>query len=94
MITDLTLGTAAQAALGFAAGAIVGVPYFAALWWNTRFFTSGLVGRAVALQIGRISVAVVALTLLAWLSITALTAGVFGFLAARPLVLRRFGEVR
>ncbi len=34
-MTDPTLGFAAQAAVGLMAGLVVGVAYFASLWWNT-----------------------------------------------------------
>jgi F1F0 ATPase subunit 2 len=89
-----TLHLAAQAAVGLIAGFAVGVPYFASLWWSTRLFVTGSAGRAVALQLGRIAVALAVLTLLARLSFIALVSGVIGFLVARALLLWRFGELR
>jgi len=44
-MTNPTLGFAAQAALGFIAGLVVGAAYFASLWWNTRLFTAGSAGK-------------------------------------------------
>ena len=94
MVTDLTLGFPAQAAVGFIAGLIVGVAYFASLWWNTRLFTTGSAGRAIALQLGRIAAAVAVLVLLARLSLVTLLFGALGFLVARFSVLWGFGEPR
>ena len=93
-MTDSTLGTVAEVVGGFIAGFIVGIPYFASLWWNTQLFTTGSAGKAIAIQLGRIALAVAALILLARLGlVTLLSAGV-GFLVARPLVLRHFGGLR
>jgi F1F0 ATPase subunit 2 len=94
VVTDLTLGFPAQAAVGFIAGLIVGVAYFASLWWNTRLFTTGSAGRAIALQLGRIAAAVAVLVLLARLSLVTLLFGALGFLVARFSVLWGFGEPR
>jgi F1F0 ATPase subunit 2 len=94
MMTDATLRLALQAAIGFIAGIVVGVPYFASLWWSTRFFVTGSVGKAVALQLGRVGVTIAALTLLARLSFIALLSGVVGLLVARSVLLSRFGELR
>ena len=77
---DPTLGFAAQAAVGLMAGLVVGVAYFASLWWNTRLFTTGSSGRAIALQLGRTAAAVAALILLARLSLVTLLFGALGFL--------------
>jgi F1F0 ATPase subunit 2 len=93
-MTDPTLGFAAQAAVGFIAGLIVGVAYFASLWWNTRLFTSGSAGKAIALQLGRIAAAIAVLVLLARLSLVILLFGAVGFLVARFSVLWDFGELR
>jgi F1F0 ATPase subunit 2 len=94
VVTDLTLGFPAQAAVGFIAGLIVGVAYFASLWWNTRLLTTGSAGRAIALQLGRIAAAVAVLVLLARLSLVTLLFGALGFLVARFSVLWGFGEPR
>jgi F1F0 ATPase subunit 2 len=94
VVTDLTLGFPAQAAVGFIAGLVVGVAYFASLWWNTRLFTTGSAGRAIALQLGRIAAAVAVLVLLARLSLVTLLFGALGFLVARFSVLWGFGEPR
>jgi len=93
-MTDPTLGFAAQAAVGFMAGLVIGVAYFASLWWNTRLFTTGSAGRAIALQLGRIAAAVAVLVLLARLSLVTLLFGALGFLVARFSVLWGFGEQR
>jgi F1F0 ATPase subunit 2 len=93
-MTNPTLGLAAQAALGFIAGLVVGAAYFASLWWNTRLFTAGSAGKAIALQLGRVAAAVVALILLARFSLLTLLFGAFGFLVARFSVLWGFGERR
>lgn len=93
-MTDPTLGFPALAAIGFIAGLVVGVAYFASLWWNTRLFTTGSAGRAIALQLGRIAAAVAVLVLLARLSLVTLLFGALGFLVARFSVLWGFGEPR
>ena len=93
-MTALTFGFAAQAAVGFVAGLVVGVAYFASLWWNTRLFTTGSFGRAIALQFGRIAAAVAVLIILARLSLVTLLFGAFGFLMARFSLLWGLGEQR
>jgi F1F0 ATPase subunit 2 len=93
-MTALSFGFAAQAAFGFVAGLVVGVAYFASLWWNTRLFTTGSSGRAIALQFGRIAAAVAVLILLARLSLVTLLFGAFGFLIARFSLLWGLGEQR
>ena len=93
-MTNPTLGFAAQVALGFIAGLVVGAAYFASLWWNTRLFTAGSAGKAVVLQLGRIAAAVAALILLAQLGLVTLLFAAFGFLLARFSLLWRFGERR
>jgi F1F0 ATPase subunit 2 len=93
-MTDPTLGFAAQAAVGFIAGLVVGVAYFASLWWNTRLFTTGSSVKAIALQLGRIAAAVAVLILLARLGLVTLLFGALGFLVARFSLLWSFGEQR
>jgi F1F0 ATPase subunit 2 len=90
----MEVGLAGQIVIGLIAGLLIGGFHFASLWWNTRLFTTGEAGKAIALQLGRIAVAVAALTLLARLGLAALLCGALGLLVARPLLLWRFGESR
>jgi F1F0 ATPase subunit 2 len=90
MTVDLLL----QIVVGLIAGFVVGVLHFGSLWWNARLFTSGSAGKAVALQLGRVAAAVVALLFLARLGFAALLCSAFGFLVARPLLAWRFGALR
>ena len=89
------VGLTDQIVIGLIAGAVLGAFHFTSLSWNTRLFTSGAAGKAIALQLGRIVVAVGALILLArFLGLAALLCGTLGFLVARPLLLWRFGALR
>jgi F1F0 ATPase subunit 2 len=89
------VGLTGQIVIGLIAGAVLGAFHFTSLSWNTRLFTSGAAGKAIALQLGRIVVAVGALILLArLLGLAALLCGTLGFLVARPLLLWRFGALR
>ena len=88
------IGLAGQIVVGLIVGLLVGAFHFASLWWNTRLFTTGEAGKAIALQLGRIAVAVAVLTLLARLGLAALLCGALGLLVARPLLLWRFGDLR
>ncbi len=90
----MEVGLAGQIVIGLIAGLLVGAFHFASLWWNTRLFTTGEAGKAIALQLGRIAVAVAVLTLLAGLGLAALLCGALGLLVARPLLLWRFGDLR
>ena len=91
----IEIGLAGQVVVGLIAGLLVGAFHFSSLWWNTQFFTTGAAGKAIALQLGRIAVAVAVLTLLArLLGLAALLSGALGFLVARPLLLWRFGGSR
>ena len=91
----MEVGLAGQIVIGMIVGLLVGAFHFTSLWWNTRFFATGAAGKAIALQLGRIAVAVVVLTLLArLLGLAALLCGALGFLVARPLLLWRFGGSR
>ena len=92
MITDPTLRFAVQAGIGFIAGFAIGATHFVSLHWNARIFATGSAGTAVALQLGRIAVAVGALLLLALVSPFASLFGAIGFLTVRAPVLRRLGE--
>ena len=89
------VGLTGQIVIGLIAGAMLGAFHFTSLSWNTRLFTSGAAGKAIALQLGRIVVAVGALILLArFLGLAALLCGTLGFLVARPLLLWRFRALR
>jgi len=91
----IEVGLAGQIVIGLTAGLVVGAFHFSSLWWNTQFFTTGAAGKAIALQLARIAVAVVVLTLPArLLGLAALLCGALGFLVARPLLLWRFGRSR
>ena len=90
----MTGGMAGKIVIGLVAGFFVGVMHFGSLWWNARLFTTGSAGKAIALQLGRIAVAVVVLTLLARLSFAALLSGGLAFLVARPFMVWRFGALR
>jgi F1F0 ATPase subunit 2 len=90
-MTDSALAFATHAVGGFIAGFVLGVPYYASLWWNTQLFATGSAGKAIALQLARIAMAVTVLICLARLSLVTLLFGALGLLVARPFVLRRFG---
>ena len=90
----MTGNLAGQVVIGLIAGFLTGVLHFASLWWNARLFTTGSAAKAIALQMGRIAVAVVVLTLLARLSFAALLSGGLAFLVARPFMVWRFGALR
>ncbi len=90
----MEVGLAGQIVIGLIVGLLVGAFHFTSLWWNTRLFTTGEAGKAIALQLGRIAVAVAVLTLLARLGLAALLCGALGLLVARPLLLWRFGDLR
>jgi len=90
----MQIGVAWEIVIGLITGLLVGGFHFASLWWNTKLFTTGAAGKAIALQFGRIAVAVGILTLLARLGFAALLCGALGFLIARPLLVWRFGALR
>jgi F1F0 ATPase subunit 2 len=90
----MTGGLAVQVVIGVVAGFLAGVLHFTSLWWNARLFTTGSAGKAIAVQLGRIAVAVAVLILLARLGFAALLCGALGFLVARPLLMWRFGALR
>jgi F1F0 ATPase subunit 2 len=92
MIADPTLCLAASSALGLIAGLVVGLIHFMTLRWNAQIFATGSAGTAVALQLGRIALAVGALFLLVLVSPSASLFGAIGFLVVRGPVLRRLGE--
>jgi F1F0 ATPase subunit 2 len=89
------IGLAGQIVIGLIVGLLLGGFHFSSLSWNTRLFAAGAAGKAIALQMGRIAVAVGALIALArLLGLAALLCGGLGFLLARPLLLWRFGALR
>jgi len=90
----MQVALAGQIVIGLIAGLVIGAFHFSSLAWNARLFTAGAAGKAFALQVGRIAVAVAALTLLARLSLVALLCGALGFLVARPLLVWRFGGLQ
>ncbi len=90
----MTIGFSGQIGIGLVAGLGIGAFHFATLWWNTQLFTSGAAGGAVAVDLGRIAVAVAALRLLARLGFAVLLSGALGFLVARPLLVWRFRELQ
>jgi F1F0 ATPase subunit 2 len=90
----MTVGLASQLLIGLSTGLLVGAFHFTSLSWNTQLFATGAPGKAIALQLGRIAVAVTALILLARLGLATLLCGGLGFLVARPLLLWRFGALR
>jgi F1F0 ATPase subunit 2 len=91
----MQVGVAGQIVIGVIAGLILGGFHFSSLSWNTRLFAVGAAGKAIALQLGRIAVAVaVLITLARLLGLASLLSGAVGFLVARPLLLWRFGALR
>lgn len=91
----MAVSLASQLVIGLSTGLLVGAFHFSSLSWNTRLFAQGSAGKAVALQLGRIAVAVAVLILLArLLGFAALLCGALGFLVARPLLLWRSGALR
>ena len=90
----MTGNLAGQVVIGLIAGFLTGVLHFASLWWNARLFTTGSAGKAIALQLGRIAVAVAVLTLLARLGLAALLSGGVALLVARPFMVWHFGALR
>ncbi len=90
----IEVGLAGQIVIGLIVGFLIGVLHFGSLSWNARLFTTGAAGKAIALQMGRIAVAVAVLTLLARLGFAALLCGGLAFLVARPVLLWRFGALR
>jgi F1F0 ATPase subunit 2 len=91
----MAAGLAGQLLIGLSTGLLAGAFHFSSLSWNTQLFAQGSAGKAVALQLGRIAVAVAVLILLArLLGFATSLCGALGFLVARPLLLWRFGALR
>ncbi|MDG5494276.1 ATP synthase subunit I [Niveispirillum sp. BGYR6] len=80
-------------ALGLLTGAGFGWLFFRLLAVNSRLYTAGRVGPATALHVGRLAGAVLLFVALARLGGAApLLAAFVGFLAIRPLLIRRHGR--
>ena len=90
----MTGGMAGEIVIGLVAGFLAGVLHFGSLWWNARLYTAASAGKAIALQMGRIVVAVAVLVLLARLGFASLLCGGLAFLVARPFMVWRFGALR
>jgi F1F0 ATPase subunit 2 len=87
-LTNLPLP--ALAAVGLAAGLVLGAVHFLSLHRVTRIYTAGgAVLTALALQLARFGLLVAGLAALAQLGAVPLLAGALGILAARAWVLRR-----
>lgn len=76
------------AILGFG----LGMAYFGSLWWNVQTWIGGSWMRAATVQILRFALVAVVFFGLAKLGAASLLAGALGLIAARALVLRRFGR--
>ena len=91
----MQVGVGGQIVIGVVSGIVVGGFHFSSLSCNSQLYATGAVGKAVALQLGRVAAAVAVLTLLArLLGLAALLSGAVGFLVARPLLLWRCGALR
>lgn len=86
------LPTSAAIAVGVVVGFGLGMVYFGSLWWNVQAWVGGDMVRAAVTQILRFALVAVAFFGLAKLGAAALLCGALGLLAARALVLRRFGR--
>ena len=76
-----------------AAGVMLGVLYFRALWWNTRRFAlGGRVTTTIALMIGRLGLLGGVLTLASLEGALPLLVMALGILIARSAVMRRVRE--
>jgi len=81
------------AALTLAGGVLLGLAHFASLAVVTRLFLDGRQrGRAVALQLARMAVAVAVFSGFALAGALPLLSGALGFLIGRAIVLRRSRE--
>ncbi len=80
------------AALGtyLAAGMILGLLYFRALWWNVcQFAGGGRAGAVMSLMIGRFLLMAGCLLLVSLMGAVPLLAMLLGVLAARAVMMRR-----
>lgn len=91
---DASLTFALQGVIGFAVGAVAGLGYFLALWWNVGLFARGGALAAVFAQLVRFAALAVVFFALAKFGALALLSGALGLLFARRLLLRRLGEMK
>ncbi|MFL9913747.1 N-ATPase subunit AtpR [Paraburkholderia sp. RL17-337-BIB-A] len=84
----------AQLAVGLALGSLAGAWHFMSLRWNWPLFVEGRAAAALALQLARFALTGVLLFLLAHVGALALLAGMAGFLLARAIAMRRYGDQR
>jgi F1F0 ATPase subunit 2 len=99
-MTSLSFGnlpawvTCFSLAAHLAAGIVIGVLYFRSLWWNTRRSTSGgHVSTTIAVMVGRFAILGVILTLASLEGALPLLLMALGVVIARPVVMRRIGEI-
>jgi F1F0 ATPase subunit 2 len=99
-MTSLSFGnlpawvTCFSLAAHLAAGIVIGVLYFRSLWWNTRRSSSGgRVSTTIAVMVGRFAILGVILTLASLEGALPLLLMALGVVIARPLVMRRIGEI-
>ena len=91
-MTSLTSNVAVTATVGLIVGLLVGALHFGSLSWNTQLFASGSYGAAIALQAARVALATLVLILLFRIGPFAALAGTLGFLAARSVLIWRYGD--
>ena len=89
---DPSLAFVGRLAVGLITGLLAGAFHFWSLWWNSQLLITGGAAKAVAFQLGRFAVAAAVLTALAELGAPSLLSGALGFMLARHLFLRAFGE--
>jgi F1F0 ATPase subunit 2 len=88
MIVPATL----QIVAGAVIGALTGLAYFSALWWNVGLFEQGATPKAFALLLARFAVLAAVFIGLAKTGAFALLAGAGGLLLARKFLIRRLGK--
>ncbi|GEO86128.1 MULTISPECIES: ATP synthase subunit I [Alphaproteobacteria] len=84
-----TVGMPFAILIGIGAGSLLGIAHFMSLKWNTRFYLDGGLAKAFLLQLARIAILVVVMTLLAKLGAVALLTGLACVLAVRAVIMRR-----
>lgn len=88
----MVIENAGQGALWLLAGATLGLMFFRLLALNCRLYADGGALLAMGLHIGRLAVTVLLLVLAAKQGAVPLMALLAGFLAVRPLLVRRYGR--
>lgn len=89
----MTLEAAIEAFLALLAGAGGGLVFFRLLALNTRLYAAGKAGQATSLHLGRLAVTALLFIATARLGgALPLIALLAGFLAVRPLLMRRYGR--